>query len=148
MPPLSPLTYSLLFAEEQNRFASNSIIVGKGLDVLSGTTPISVSFFDPSCGTFVDKTIPGFKQYYLKITEDPHENLVSYYIVNYFNSCLIDFDEGYSPYKFSFIKNPINKAILVSALSLFSDNCGTVYREYMDHENQIRSDLSLEFSKV
>jgi hypothetical protein len=56
--------------------------------------------------SFVDQMIPGFKQYYLKITDEPHENLVSFHIVNYFNSCLLDHDEGFSPFKFLFVKNP------------------------------------------
>jgi hypothetical protein len=55
---------------------------------------------------FIDKTIPGFKNYYLLINADPHENLVSFHIVNYFNSHLQEENDGFSPVQFLFVKNP------------------------------------------
>jgi len=56
--------------------------------------------------SFIDKAIPDFRKYYLLVNDKNHENLVSFHIVNFFNARLQDTTQGYSPYRFSFVKNP------------------------------------------
>ena len=53
--------------------------------------------------SFIDRTIPGFRSYYLSVKDSNRENRISDFLVYFFNVCLLD-EDGFIPYSFS--KNP------------------------------------------
>jgi hypothetical protein len=77
---------------------------------VNGHIELSVNHFH-SISTvlgFIDRSISGFRSYCLAAPDMPiDENAITYHIGNYFNSLLLDEIDGCSPYKFSFVKNPV-----------------------------------------